>query len=126
MNERIKQIMDTIEESDLSGDEKRDLKASVVKGLNCFVDYYNQVVRMEIFAVSVAMWNSTDSFIYSQMDKERRFRHNLCIKACDDLNKLCRYFEIPDIFTGSIEDRHDVATFCGAIVADLFQHGIKK
>ncbi len=126
MYDRIKDLMFAIEDSDYSKDEKRGMKVDVIEKLNYFADYFNQVVRMEILANSITTWSSSDSFLYSQMDEERRFRHDLCVNACEDLNQMCQRLGIQDFYPGDVDDRHDVAAFCGVLVSNLFLHGINE
>lgn len=126
MYDKIKEMMSVIETTDISEENKNTLKADIISKLNCFADYFNQVVRMEIFASSISTWDSSNSFMYSQMDEERRLRHDLCVDACNSLNNICQDLGITDFYNGDIDNRHDIAAFCGVIVSELFLKGIDE
>ena len=43
-----------------------------------------------------------------------------------DLNQMCQRLGIQDFYPGDVDDRHDVAAFCGVLVSNLFLHGINE
>ena len=125
ISDKIRQIKEAVETSSYTQKEIQDIKNEVMQNINLFADYFNIVVRMEILASSIS-WAPTAGAIYKQMDEERRFRHDLCVRACCSLNEISRSLGLSDFFPGNIEDRHDVASFCGVVVSTLFLHGIHE
>ena len=126
MKEKIDSLFSAVENTNFSNNEKRVVKNDIINNLNLFCDYFTQVVRMEIFCRSVSTWGSSDQYIYSQMDEERRLRHNLCVNACVELNKLSSELGLPDFYNGDINDRHEIAAFCGCIVSNIYLDGISE
>lgn len=124
MREKIDEIFNKIKNLDIDQNEIKNLEKDVIKYLNSFADYFNQVVRMEIFCKGISVWNQSDEYIYSQMDEDRRIKHDLCIYACDELNNMCKELKLPMFFNGNINDRNEIAAFCGCIISDIYLDGI--
>jgi hypothetical protein len=126
MDENFVNLIECIKSSNYSQDEKEHLIHDVKRGLNSFVDYFNQVVKMEIFASTTITWTSTTEYMYKTMDEKRRMLHNICINACKNLNDICENLGIQSVCNINIEDRHEVAAFCGYIVTSVFMDGIEE
>lgn len=56
----------------------------------------------------------------SNLDTQRRAAHNNAIVGVKMLNRLCKMNDVPEIYTGKIDDRNEVAEFCMAVVKELF------
>lgn len=126
MRDKVNDIFQAINESELTKEEKQNAKDNVINNLNCFSDYFNQVVRMEIFCKSVSSWDRTNEYIYSQMDEDRRIKHDLCIHACKELNLMCDALTLPLFYQYDLEDRHEIASFCGCLVSSIYLEGISE
>ena len=59
-----------------------------------------------------------------QADKQRRSKHNRCIDATNQFNRLCQAAELPLFYSGSINDRYQVSVFIGNVIHELYQKGI--
>lgn len=55
-----------------------------------------------------------------RIDRLRRFAHEAAISHTSSLNQMCHINSVDKIFTGDIENRYQVADFCGEMVKKLF------
>lgn len=53
-------------------------------------------------------------------DRLRRFAHEAAIAHTSSLNQMCLINGLELIFSGDIEDRYQVADFCGEVTKKLF------
>ena len=93
--------------------------------VNSFIDYFNAVVNMELRIVSQRT-DGISSYIFRQMDNERREMHNIAIEYCRLLNDLCQKYNTPKVCEINMNDRHAVAQYIGNTVNTIYMHGIES
>lgn len=123
---KFSEIIKAIKETTLSNKDKDDALLAVKNEINHFIDYFNQVVQMEIHSefVKDRGWQPADEYIFKSMDETRRDYHNICVQSCYELNKMCENLGLEPICDFDIENRHEVANFGGYIVCGLYAKGI--
>lgn len=118
--ESIKNLFRAIKNSSLSDETKDILRAATLEYLNQFVDYVEHVVRMDLFISSITEFSAVDDAKVNRLDRERSQIHNSCIDACSKLNGICREVGIAPVCDFDLNDRYQVADFCGAVVGSVF------
>ncbi len=101
-------------------------KDKLVSCLNSYVDYFNQVVKMNIRFSSTLTWTPTTEYMYKSMDEERRFLHDLCIQNTKEINDLCDKYFIDHFCTCNLNDRYEVANFIGNVLSDTYSSEINR
>lgn len=126
ISDKVSTVIASVDMTKITPVEKAEIKKDIISSVNCFIDYFNQVVSMEIRAASITTWGMAEEFIFKSMDEERGRRHDLCVAACYRLNNICHSLGLPKFYAGTIEDRHEIAAFCGVVVSDLYFRGIRE
>ena len=62
--------------------------------------------------------------LMNSLEKQRSEAHDAAINACSRLNELCREVNVDKICDFDINDRRQVAEFCGFVVSELFYSNI--
>lgn len=99
--------------------EDKDIVEDII---NDFSTYIKKVADMEN-AINVARFRLQGQEYrdyISNLDTQRRAAHNNAIVGVKMLNRLCKMNEMPEIYTGNMDDRNEVAEFCMAVVKELF------
>ena len=58
----------------------------------------------------------------SALDSSRRALHNGIIANLRMLERMMAQYKLPSFFTGDVEDRHQVADFCGEVSKYIYQN----
>jgi len=116
----LNELFCVISQSSMSDEDKRKSTEKVLSSVNLFIDYVSHVCRMDAFIASVTDYNSMTDAKVNSMDRTRTQIHNNCIQACRDLNKLCAELKIDPVCNFPLENRYQVADFCGAVVGAIF------
>ena len=108
--------------------DEKDKSIKLIKEyINNYIEYFNYVVSMEIFAESqLSSSNPGVCYIYKSMDETRRSYHDICVNTCGYLNEICKNYGLEPICDFNLNDRHEVAKFCGYIVSGIYAKGIKE
>ncbi len=57
----------------------------------------------------------------AEQDRKRRVMHEAAIAAVSSCNRMAERFGVQPVFDGNIEDRYEVADFCGDFVVEIFE-----
>ena len=88
--------------------------------LNNFADYFNHVVKMNIFATTHKVWNKPTEYMYIQMDNQRRELHDICVMSCARINEIAESYNLGVILEFDITDRKAVARFIAFLVTNIY------
>lgn len=56
-----------------------------------------------------------------ELDRRRHSAHEAAISSCAVLNRVADKIGARHLYTGSLENRYEVAEFCMAIVSEMFR-----
>ena len=93
------------------------------KQMECIVDYVKAVYMMDIqIQIMNARTMDKDEAIekFHDLDVKRRRYHDAAIAALSVCNKMSERFGAAPIYDGDMDDRHEVADFCGDFVKEVF------
>lgn len=54
-------------------------------------------------------------------DRQRRSAHEAAITSLKALNRIAKFYGVPSMFTGDIDNRHQIADFCLDITVQIFK-----
>ncbi len=117
-------LVAAVKSSNYTTEEQTDILKIIRSDINSFIDYFNQVVEMELLAESG--FDSASMYMYKSMDETRRQYHDICVESCEEINQMCEKLGIDKICDFDISDRHEVAKFCGYIVSGIYAKGINE
>ena len=122
MDNPVTKLFEALEASELA--EKDEIKRKIVSCIDMLERYYQIVIREEMYYSSspVEKLNVTMLKTY---DSRRRSAHDECIAACKRLNEICAILKIEKICNVDVEDRSQVAQFCGCIISNLYFSNIR-
>lgn len=108
-----------------NGDE--DTLALIEDQMNNLASYVDSVYAMEVQIQTLRFRLEGEDYreAVSALDKRRRSAHEAAIAGCSILNRVAKMVGVEDMYSGNLEDRHEVAEFCIAVVDELF-HGRTK
>ena len=109
--------------------EDKDTAEFIFQCVDSCRNYVNSVLNMEL-QIPILKFRCPDESDYRnsvmELDRLRRSAHEHAINCCRALNRYCNAVEIDTLwFEGDLNNRHEVATFCGKVVSSLFNNGIK-
>ena len=88
------------------------------------VDYVKAVYMMEVTMQLQRARLGEDSREYAEklaeLDHKRRSHHECAIAAVSVVNRMCGIYGVESIFDGNLDDRYEVADFCGNLVDEIF------
>lgn len=98
------------------------------RNLECFGNYVQAVVTMEYMMPIIMATTEGEQFKekVTEYDYKRKLCHDAAIDACNILNRLSIRYGLEPFYTGSTDDRHEVAEFTGKIVSSLYYNGIHR
>lgn len=122
MDNPVTKLFESVEASELA--EKDEFKRKIVSCIDMLERYYQIVIREEMYYSSrpVEKLNVTMLKTY---DSRRRSAHDECIAACKRINEICAILSIEKICNVNVEDRTQVAQFCGYIISNLYFSNIR-
>jgi hypothetical protein len=122
MDNPVTKLIEALEASELA--EKDEFKRKIVSCIDMLERYYQIVIREEMYYSSrpVEKLNVTMLKTY---DCRRRSAHDECIAACKRINEICAILSIEKICNVNVEDRTQVAQFCGYIISNLYFSNIR-
>ena len=122
MENPVTRLFETLEASELT--EKDEFKRKIVSCIDMLERYYQIVIREEIYysSMPVEEFNAT---MVNAYDSRRRAAHDECVAACKRLNEICAILNIEKICKVDVEDRAQVAQFCGYIISNLYFSNIR-
>ena len=122
MENPVTRLFEALEASELT--EKDVLRKKIVLYIVLLERYYQTVIREEIYysSMPVEEFNAT---MVNAYDSSRRAAHDECVAACKRLNEICAILNIEKICKVDVEDRAQVAQFCGYIVSNLYFSNIR-
>ncbi len=122
MDNPVTKLIEALEASELA--EKDEFKRKIVSCIDMLERYYQIVIREEMYYSSrpVEKLNVTMLKTY---DSRRRSAHDECIAACKRINEICAILSIEKICNVNVEDRTQVAQFCGYIISNLYFSNIR-
>lgn len=122
MDNPVTKLFEALEASELA--EKDEIKRKIVSCIDMLERYYQIVIREEMYYSSspVEKLNVTMLKTY---DSRRKAAHDDCIAACYLLNEICVILNIEKICNVNVEDRTQVAQFCGYIISNLYFSNIR-
>lgn len=122
MDNPVAKLIEALEASELA--EKDEFKRKIVSCIDMLERYYQIVIREEMYYSSrpVEKLNVTMLKTY---DSRRRSAHDECIAACKRINEICAILSIEKICNVNVEDRTQVAQFCGYIISNLYFSNIR-
>ena len=86
---------------------------------------YVQTIDMTETRVKIARYRcETEEFqeIAKEADRARRIAHEAAISNCAILNRVCKFYGIPEnVYLGNTDVRYQVADFCLEVTIALFQ-----
>lgn len=100
-----------------------DTRECIIFVCESFPNYVNAVVKefTEVTLRSSTLSGEDARELRMQYDRSRRIAHEAAISACNILNRLCKEFEIPPIFSEStLDDRNKVAEVCKTFVDQMW------
>lgn len=108
-----------------NGDE--DTLTLIEDQMNNLASYVDSVYAMEVQIQTLRFRLEGEDYreAVSALDKRRRSAHEAAIAGCSILNRVAKMVGVEDMYSGNLEDRHEVAEFCIAVVDELF-HGRTK
>ena len=123
MDNPVTKLFEAVEASELA--EKDEIKRKIVSCIDMLERYYQIVISEEMYYSSspVEKLNVTMLKTY---DSRRRAAHDECIAACYQLNEICVILSIEKICNVNVEDRTQVAQFCGYIISYLYFSNIRS
>lgn len=91
--------------------------------LETIVDYVKAVYMLEI-NIQIVNARTDDpreaAERIADLDRRRRDAHNAAIAAISACNRMSDRFGVEHIYSGDIEDRCEVADFCGDFVIEVY------
>lgn len=122
MDNPVTKLFEVLEASELA--EKDEIKRKIVSCIDMLERYYQIVISEEMYYSSspVEEFNAT---MVNAYDSRRRAAHDDCITACYRLNEICVILNIEKICNVNVEDRTQVAQFCGYIILNLYFSNIR-
>ncbi|MCM1430344.1 MAG: DUF3232 domain-containing protein [Muribaculaceae bacterium] len=123
MQNGITEIFDKLKETRNDDEKIQDCKV-LTACLNSFGDYFNHIVKMNIYSKSVISWTSVSEYMYKHMDEERRNLHDVAIQSCREINEICKKYNIPLVCDFDIDNRYKVAEFIACIITNAYLEGI--
>ncbi len=122
MDNLVTRLFEALEASELA--EKDEIKRRIVSCIDMLERYYQIVISEEMYYSSspVEEFNAT---MVNAYDSRRSATHEDCIAACYRLNEICVILNIEKICNVNVEDRTQVAQFCGYIILNLYFSNIR-
>lgn len=122
MDNPVTKLFEAVEASELA--EKDEIKRKIVSCIDMLARYYQIVISEEMYYSSspVEKLNVTMLKTY---DSRRRAAHDDCIAACYRLNEICMILNIEKICNFDVEDRAQVAQYCGYFISSLYFSNIR-
>lgn len=122
--EAYTKLINVLGAKEKAGDkEAHEVLRFVHRGIEAFVNYVS-VVDMEETQVRIAYSRLEGEDLrdaVERADRSRRIAHEGAISQASVLNRICGMYGVNPIFTGDVEDRWQVAEFCGEVVSKIFK-----
>ena len=122
MDNPVTKLFEAVEALELA--EKNDIKRKIVSCIDMLERYYQIVISEEMYYSSSPVENLNVTMLKTY-DSSRRSAHDECIAACKRLNEICAILNIEKICKVNVEDRTQVAQFCGCIISNLYFSNIR-
>lgn len=122
MDNPLKKLFEALEASELT--EKDALKRKIVSCIDTLERYFQIVIREEMFYSSRPVKELNITMVKTY-DSRRRSAHDDCICACAHLNEICTILNIDKVCNVDVEDRTQVAQFCGCFISSLYFSNIR-
>ena len=122
MKNLINHIYELCKAMDL--EEKADLKDELKECIDVLERYFQIVVREKEY-YSFTPKEKLNVPTVEAYDTQRRSAHDDCIRACYRLNEICSAVNIDKICNVDVEDRTQVAQFCGYFISSLYFSNIR-
>jgi len=102
----------------------------IQRSMNALGEYVNSVYTMELKMPILRFRLEPEEFrnAIMELDRARHNAHEAAIDACRILNRICTQVGLENLYTGSLEERLEVADFCMSVVSTLFEDrvGVRK
>ena len=123
INKHIEELFMALNNSELPNME--ELKRETGCCINSFIEYFDSVVNEQLYYSST---NTQERKVYEMKlrDEQRSKKHDDCIRACCQLNDTCTVLNVDKICNYDVEDRTQVAQFCGYIISSLYFSNIRS
>ena len=123
INKHIEELFMALNNSELP--DKEELKRETGCCINSLIEYFNSVVNEQLYYLST---NTQERKVYEMKlrDEQRRKKHDDCIRACCQLNDTCTVLNVDKICNFDVEDRTQVARFCGYFISSLYFSNIRS
>lgn len=93
--------------------------------MEALVDYVKSVYMLEVSLTVARVRLGEDSREFAEhvaeLDRKRRVCHEAAIASVSALNRMCDFFKVARVFDGDIDNRYEVADFCGNMVDEVFK-----
>lgn len=97
----------------------------IENNMETLVDYVKSVYMMEVSLTLSRVRLGDDSREFAErvaeLDRKRRICHEAAIASVSALNRMCDFFKVARVFEGDIDNRYEVADFCGNMVDEIFK-----
>lgn len=107
------------------GDPEATEDINLIKHATDSFHGYVQTIDMTETRVKIARYRcETEEFqeIAKEADRARRIAHEAAISNCAILNRVCKFYGIPEnVYLGNTDARYQVANFCLEVTIALFQ-----
>lgn len=117
----FKELSEKINDSD--GQYKKD-DLEIIEQYPVKCAYYIEKVANMESAIQIARFRMEPEDYRNyimELDRSRKIAHNALISETKLLNKICQIYNYPEIYTGSFEDRNEIAEFAKKIVDEFFE-----
>ena len=122
LNNILVQLYELSEALDLV--HKDELKDEL-KSCTDILERYFQIVVREKEYYSITPKEKLNVPMVEAYDTQRRLAHDDCIRACYRLNEICLAVNVDKICNFDVEDRNQVAQFCGYFISSLYFSNIR-
>lgn len=111
-----------LEALDLANND--ELKKELASCIDILERYFQIVVREKIYYSSTPE-KKLNITMLKTYDSRRSLAHDDCIRACFRLNEICSAVNVDKICSIDVEDRIQVAQFCGYFILNLYFSNIR-
>ena len=123
MENPLAYIFDAIDKSDV--ENKADMMRDVWFGILTFFSYFRSVGESNIY-YSKNLQEKLNIGWKNSLYEQRTMLHDEVMFYCTRLNEICSELNIKRLCNFDLEDRANVAQFCGYIVSSLYFGNIRK
>lgn len=122
LNNILVQLYELSEALDLV--QKDKLKDELKSCIDILERYFQIVIREKEY-YSITPKEKLNVPMVEAYDTQRRSAHDECIAACKRLNEICAILNIEKICNVDVENRAQIAQFCGYFISNLYFSNIR-